>query len=228
MPAIRVPIKIMIADDHDLFREGLAMVLSKVDHFVLTGTATNGTELLKLVKQNPPDVILMDINMPLKNGIETTAQLMREHPQIKVLALTMYSDDHHILEMLNAGAYGYLVKNADKFELIEGIEAVYDNQNYYCKETTVHMAQLIARKTNACSQAMSPLFNERDIEIIKLLCLEKTAQEISEIVFLSRRTVEGYKAKIMEKMRVKNTAGIIVYALKNNIVTPDFFTSADH
>ncbi len=216
-------IKVMIADDHDLFREGVQMVLSGIDHLQVIGSATNGNELLLMVKQNPPDVILMDINMPEKNGIETTQLLVASYPNIRVLALTMYSDDHHILEMLNAGAFGYLVKNADKSELIDGIEAAFENQRYYCKETSLHMANLIARTNSGKEKLKTAIFNDKEIEFIKLLCLEKTAQEISEVVYLSRRTVEGLKAKIMEKMAVRNTAGIIVYAIKHEIVTIDHF-----
>ncbi len=212
-------ISLVIADDHEIFRDGLALMLAKQDTVKLVGQAGNGQELLKVVKDKRPDIVLTDIKMPGMDGISTAKLLLQQFPGLKIIALSMYEEDDLIVEMLEAGAKGYLLKNADKREIIEAIVTVFEGNIFYCKHTTAHLASLIV-KSKFDSRAKDPgaLFTDREREIIRLICRQHTAQEIGELLFLSKRTVEGYRTRILEKMEVKNTAGVVIFALKHNII----------
>jgi DNA-binding NarL/FixJ family response regulator len=213
-------IRLVIADDHEIFRDGLSLMLSKQQDIQLVGQAEDGRELISLVNAVQPDVIMTDIKMPIMDGIEATRCLLSHHPDLKIIALSMFDEENLIVDMLEAGARGYLLKNADKQEILDAIHSVYEDKNYYCHHTTSKLASLISRsKFNPYRKKEPITFTERETEIIKLICQQLTAQEIADKVFLSKRTVEGHRTKILEKMNVKNTAGVVIYALKHRIVT---------
>ncbi|MBS4065293.1 MAG: response regulator transcription factor [Chitinophagaceae bacterium] len=212
------PIHIVIADDHELFRDGFKVMASKFPQVKLIGEAANGLELLALVAQTNPEVVLTDIKMPVMDGIEATKRMAVEYPGIHVIALSMFDEENLIIDMLEAGARGYLLKNAGKEDIIEAIKAVNQDRTYYCKQTSAKLLELIATsKFNPNKKLQKPEFNEREISIIQLICNQKSNKEMADILNLSIRTVEGYREKIQEKMQVQNTAGIVVYAIKNNI-----------
>ena len=212
-------ISIVIADDHEIFRDGLALMLSKQDTVTLVGQAGDGEELLRLVEEHQPDMVLIDIKMPRMDGISAARIILQQNPHLKIIALSMFEEENLIVEMLEAGAKGYLLKNADKKEILEAIFTVYEGNIFYCKHTTARLAAMIV-KSKFDPQKKNPdaLFTEREKEIIRLICRQNTAQEIGEHLFLSKRTVEGYRTRILEKMDVKNTAGVVVFALKNNMI----------
>lgn len=213
-------ISLIIADDHEIFRDGLALMLSKQDAIVLVGQARDGKELLQLTAEKKPDVVLTDIKMPLLDGIAATKLLLKENPGLKIIALSMYEEENLIVEMLEAGAKGYLLKNADKKEILEAIHTVHEGNIFYCKHTTARLASLIVKsKFDPQKRKNNSPFTEREREIIRLICRQNTAQEIGDLLFLSKRTVEGYRTKILEKMDVKNTAGVVVFALKHNLIS---------
>lgn len=212
------PIRLVIADDHEIFRDGLALMLSRQKNMSLAGQASDGGELLAMVRQTQPDVVLADIKMPHMDGIEATKVLLQEFPDLKIIALSMFSEENLIVEMLEAGAKGYLLKNADKQEILDAIASVMQNQEYYCRDTSVTLASMIV-KSNFNRKKDVVEFSDREMEIIKLICKQFTAQEMGESLFLSRRTVEGYRTRILEKMNVKNTAGVVIYALKNKLIS---------
>ena len=212
-------IRLVIADDHEIFRDGLALMLSKQDTVVLAGQAGDGEELLRLVEEIRPDIVLTDIKMPRLSGIAAARILVQRHPDVKIIALSMYEEDDLIVEMLEAGAKGYLLKNADKKEILEAILTVYEGNIFYCKHTTAHLATLIVKsKFDSQKKAQETLFTQREKEIIRLICRQHTAQEIGELLYLSKRTVEGYRTRILEKMEVKNTAGVVIFALKHHLI----------
>jgi two-component system, NarL family, response regulator NreC len=212
-------ISLVIADDHEIFRDGLALMLSKQKHITLKGEAEDGKELIELVKLHHPDIVLADIKMPRMDGIEATKLLATEFPAVRIIALSMYDEENLIIEMLEAGAKGYLLKNADKQEILDAIEQVYDDHVFYCRHTSAKLASLIVNsKFNPYRKKEAVVFTEREKEIIRLICLQFTAQEIGDKLFISKRTVEGYRTKILEKMGVKNTAGVVVYALKHDMI----------
>lgn len=212
------PIRLVIADDHEIFRDGLALMLSRQKNMTLAGQAADGGELLAMVRETQPDVVLADIKMPHMDGIEATKILLQEFPDLKIIALSMFSEENLIVEMLEAGAKGYLLKNADKQEILDAIASVVQNQEYYCRDTSVTLASMIV-KSNFSRKKEVVEFSDRELEIIKLICKQFTAQEMGESLFLSRRTVEGYRTRILEKMNVKNTAGVVIYALKNKLIS---------
>ncbi len=212
-------INVVIADDHEIFRDGLVLMLSKQPSIRLVGQAEDGRELIELVKSEEPDVVITDIKMPRMDGIEATKYLTQHHPDVRIIALSMFNEENLIVDMLEAGARGYLLKNADKQEIVDAVENVYEGNVFYCKHTTSRLASMIVKsKFNPNRKKEEVVFTDREKEVIRLICLQCTAQEIGDKLFLSKRTVEGYRTKILEKMGVKNTAGVVVYALKHDLM----------
>ncbi|MGC4036682.1 MAG: response regulator transcription factor [Chitinophagaceae bacterium] len=211
-------IRVIIADDHVLLREGFQNMLRAYSEIEFVGAAENGQELIAMVQSLHPDIVFTDINMPLMDGIVACRTISRDFSDTAVIALTMYDDDHLVIDMLEAGAKGYLVKNASKQEIIEAIHSVYDGGVYYCKHTSAKLTRMIgASQFNPYKMTAVPEFNEKEREVIRLVCLEHSNKEIAAIMNLSQRTVEGYREKLQEKMNVKNTAGMVVYAMKKGL-----------
>jgi len=213
-------IRLVIADDHEIFRDGLALMLSRQPNINLVGQAGNGRELMELLETTEADVVMTDLKMPLMDGITATRTLIQRYPHIRIIALSMFDEEELIVEMLEAGAKGYLLKNADKQEIIEAITSVFDDKIFYCRQTSSKLAAMIVKsRFNPYRDAQPITFTDREKEIIRLICLQYTAQQIGEKIFLSKRTVEGHRTRILEKMNVKNTAGVVVFALKNNLIS---------
>ena len=216
-----VPVKVVIADDHEIFRDGLKLVLQKQKDIFVAGEAADGRELIELVKHQLPDVVVTDVKMPNLDGVAAAKYLAEHYPSIGVIALTMFDEEDLIVDMLEAGAKGYLLKNADKSEILEAVHTVANNQPHYCRLTSQKLASMVAKsKFNLHLKKEKTAFNEREKEIICYICDGLTNKEIGEKIFLSVRTVEGLRLKIIEKMNVKNTAGIIVYAIRENLYSP--------
>lgn len=213
-------ISLVIADDHEIFRDGLVLMLSRQPWLSLKGQAEDGKELIELVKNSNPDVVITDIKMPRMDGIEATKYLSQHFPDIKIIALSMFEEENLIIDMLEAGAKGYLLKNADKQEILDSISNVYEGNIFYCKHTSARLASMIVKsKFNPYRKKEPITFNDREKDIIKLICQQCTAQEMGDKLYISKRTVEGYRTKILEKINAKNSAGVVIYALKHNIIT---------
>lgn len=212
-------IDIVIADDHEIFLDGLSLMLSRQHGFKVVGRASNGAQLLDIVDKAKPDVVLTDIKMPVLDGIASTRQMLQTWPDLKVIALSMFNEENLIVEMLEAGAKGYLLKNAHKNEIAEAVTSVYEGKNYYCAKTSSALAGMIVR-SKFKSTTSDPIIelSERERTIIQMICRQRTAQEIADTVYLSKRTVEGCRIKIFEKVKVKNLGGLIIFALKHKLV----------
>ena len=209
-------IRLLIADDHEIFRDGFKLMLSKFKDITLVGEAENGLQLVELAQKLKPDVIITDIKMPIMDGIEATQKIAEILPQIGIIGLSMFDENDLIIEMLEAGAQGFLIKNAGKVEITEAIRSVYNNEPYYCKTTNHKLATMIAKsRFNPYKKTDKVEFTEREKEVIYLICKEYTNKEIGDKLNLSPRTVEGCRLKVLEKMNVKNTVGLVVYAMKN-------------
>lgn len=216
MSTLHRPIRIIIADDHELYRDGFRSMLTRLPELELLGEATDGEELLQLTAEVQPDVVVTDIKMPRMDGIEATRHIKKEFPSINVIALSMFDDESLIIDMLEAGAKGYLLKNAHKEEIVEAVKTVFKNDVYYCNQTTIKLAQLIASsKFNPYRKKARPVFSEREVQVIEQLIEGLSSKQIGEKLGLKQRTIESYREKIMEKMGVNNVAGVIVYAMKN-------------
>jgi DNA-binding NarL/FixJ family response regulator len=211
-------INIVIADDHEIFLDGLALMLSRHEGFNVCGRASNGQQLLEVVAREKPDIVLTDIRMPVVDGIQSTKQILTTHSGVGVIALSMFDEENLIIEMLEAGAKGYLLKNAHKDEIINAIISVYENKNYYCAKTSFVLAAMIVRSRFSPVKQPQIILNDREKAIVQMICQQKTTQEIADKIYLSKRTVEGYRVKILEKIQAKNIAGVVIFALKNNII----------
>lgn len=215
-------IRIAITDDYKIYRDGLKLGLTQTENMQVVLEASNGEELLNALEILLVDVILLDIKMPKMDGIEATKHIRKKYPQIKVLIISMYEDEDYVLRLMEAGANGYLLKNAEPEEICLAIEAVTNNDYYF--NDLVNKAFL---KRIVHNKKIKPKFNgdeeltERDVQVLRLICEEKTAVEIGKEIFLSARSVEGIKARLMEKIGVKNTAGLIMYAVKKGLVADD-------
>ncbi len=211
-------IKLIIADDHEIFRDGFKLMLSKFTDIQLVGEAANGKELVEITKKLKPNVIITDIKMPVMDGVEATKIIAAKYPNIGIIGLSMFDEDDLIIEMLEAGAKGFLLKNAGKLEITEAVRTVFNREPYYCKSISHKLAGLIARsKFNPYQRTEKVEFSDREKEIIDLICKELSNKEIADKLFISFRTVEGHRLNILEKMHVKNTVGLVVYAIKNGL-----------
>jgi DNA-binding NarL/FixJ family response regulator len=209
-------IRIILADDHEIFRDGFAGMFRKPNGIELIAEARNGRQLLVLVGKLKPDIVLTDIRMPEMDGIVATKQIGERYPDVGVIAFSMYDDEHLILDMMTAGAKGYLVKNAQKSEVLEAIRTVFKGKPFFCNHSARTISRIISRKKT--EEAMTkPLLSEREREIVKLICEEKLNTEIAGILHLSVRTIEGYRERIMEKTEAKNIAGLVIYAIRNRL-----------
>ena len=211
------PIRIILADDHEIFRDGFKAMLRKQPSIQLVGEAEDGEALIALARQTRADVIVTDIKMPRMDGVAATKYLSKEYPHIGIIALSMFDEEHLIVEMLEAGAKGYLLKNAHKDEIIEAIKTVNNRQTYYCNDTSAKLAQMIARSRFGEEKEKKLEFTEKELAVIRYICQEMTNKEMARLMKLSTRTIEGYREKIQEKIGAKNAAGVVVYAIKNNI-----------
>ena len=209
-------IRIAIADDHQIIRNGLVSMLDPIAYEIV-GEADNGLNIIELVQRTNPHIILMDIQMPKMNGIEATKIIIEKFPSIHIIALTMYSQDCYITEMMDAGASGYLINTAMKNEILEAINTARNNKQYYCKTTTTAITKIIKRKNRNTKTKLSYNLNETDIKIIKLICDEFNSEEIGRLLFLSKRTIDGARLRIQLKINVSSTAGIVKFALENGI-----------
>jgi DNA-binding NarL/FixJ family response regulator len=212
------PIKIVIADDHPIFRDGFKVLLREQTDIQLVGEANNGEELIHLVKKVHPDVVITDIKMPVMDGIDASKFLSKHIPDIKIIALSVFNDDYLVVDMLEAGAHGYLLKNTTKQELFEAIKTVASGDVYYCNDTSVKMARLIGlSKFNPYKNIKTPRFSNREMEIMRLICEQFSNKEIAENLHLSIRTIESYREQIFEKTSSRNMVGVAIYAIKHNI-----------
>lgn len=214
----RYPISIVIADDHEIFRNGFKLLLKNQHGLELVGEAENGEQLIEIAHESYPDVIFTDIKMPVKDGIEATKTLKENQPGIKVIALTNYNDDSLIVDMLEAGADGYLLKNTNQHELLQAAKTVMDGCHYYCSATSSKLAKLIAEsKYNPYRNAPVIKLTPRERDIVKLICQQYSNKEIANQLGLSSRTVETHREKIQQKIGARNAVGVALYAIKHHI-----------
>ncbi len=212
------PIRILLADDHEIFRDGFQVMLKKQENIKLIGDAANGRELVDMVMQLQPDVVITDIKMPELDGVAATRIITGKYPGIQVIGLTMFDDDNLIIDMLEAGAKGYLLKSAHKKEIIDAIQTVYNKEVYYCKNTSANLMRLIAQsRYNPYKQEPKPVFTEKELEVIRMICQQASNKEIAAHLNLSIRTIEGYRDRIQERINARNMVGIVVYAIREGI-----------
>jgi DNA-binding NarL/FixJ family response regulator len=212
-------IKYAIADDSKIFRRGVISALADTPELKLVFEADNGKELLNGLPKTKPDVILLDLRMPEMDGIEAAQQIRKTDDEVKIIVISMLEEDKYVIHLMEIGANGYLLKTAEPEEIKTAIYSAYENGYYFNDFVNKALLKKITHKAQ-----IKPVFNKnveltsREIEVLKLICQELTANEIANQIFLSPRTVEGIRTKLLEKIGVKNTAGLVMYAVKNRIV----------
>jgi len=214
-------IKVAIADDHQIFRKGVILSLRQYTNIKFIFEAENGEDLIQKVSDNEdqPDVILMDLKMPVKDGIETTKYLNKHFPAIRIIILTMYEDERFVGHLMDSGANGYLLKSTEPSEIKKAISDVM-RTGFYLN----NFVNKVLIKKNYAKQKFNPNLNseivisEREKEVLTLVCMEYTAQEIAQKMEISARTVEAIKDRLMERFGVKNSVGLVFYAMKNSLI----------
>lgn len=210
------PTRIAIADDHQIVLDGLKALIREYSDFELIADANNGQEMVKLVNTLKLDLVLMDIDMPIMNGIQATQEIKKSHPHIKVLILSMHNEKGVIQKVMEAGADGYILKNSDHKELLDAVRKVAAGQKYFSSDVTMTLLNPTAGNSEE-SKVLSEL-TEREIEILKLIAEGFSNKEIGDKLFISHRTVDTHRTNLMKKLDVHNIAGIIKFAIKNKLV----------
>lgn len=207
-------IRLIIADDHPVIIDGVKTILEKEENINLIAVVNNGAELMDLLEQKEADVILMDINMPEVNGIEATRRIKEKYPQTKVLAFSQYDEKRFVKQLLKNGAAGYMLKNTSGIEIVSAIEMVHKGGMYLSPE----LPNVFGDKPKRRSNYLFPEISNRERDVLKQICLEKNTQEIAEALFISPNTVETHRANLLLKVGVKNTAGLVKWAIENEMI----------
>jgi len=207
-------IRLIIADDHPLMRDGIKTILAREEDIEVIDCAEDGAELLKLLETKEADVILMDINMPGMNGIEATKLIRKKYPDIKILAFSQYDEKRFVKQLMRNGANGYLLKNSAAGELVKAIKIVHTGGLYLSEE----LPNIFGDKPKPRTDYLFPQLTKRETEVLREICQEKNTSEIAEVLFLSPNTVETHRSNLLLKVGVKNTAGLVKWAIENEIV----------
>ena len=216
-------IKILIADDHDLIHNGIKNMLRPIKKYKIIGKASNGEEAVQKAMELKPDIILMDISMPVLNGIEATKIITDKFPDIKIIALTQYEEQEYVVQILKSGGSGYLLKNSKKNEFVEAIESVLSGKKVFSKKISEQLINGLIHKTTTDDKPEEheiPL-TKREIEIIKKIADDMSNQQIADELHISLRTVETHRRNLMQKLNVKTVVALLKYAAQHNIISFD-------
>ncbi|MEA3448234.1 MAG: response regulator transcription factor [Bacteroidota bacterium] len=206
-------IKVMLVDDHALFRNGLKTLLEASKHIKVVSEAANGKDFLTTIRSQKPDVVLLDIAMPVMDGVEAASQALTLYPDLKIITLSMYGDENYYNRMVEAGVKGFILKDSEIDEVEKAIITVDAGRTYFSQELLQSLLEGLKKDDSVEKNVLS----EREIEVVQHVCRGKSNIEIADEMYLSKRTVEKHRANIMEKTRCKNTASLVIFAVKNNI-----------
>lgn len=211
--------KVILADDHVLLRDALANLINSFDEFRVVHTASSGEDLIKLFNQgNLPDLVLLDINMPLLDGFETAKWLYQHHPEVNILVLTMYDSEIALIRLLKSGVKGFLKKDVHPNELRAALNAIASGGYYYSHDTTGKLASLFQKNPDDNTVIEKALLSEKEMEFLKLASTDLTYKEIASKMKLTPRSIDGCRDTLFEKLDVKSRVGLAIYAVKNGIV----------
>jgi len=208
--------KVIIVDDHTLFRNGLRILLNTLEDYQVVAEAANGKQFIDLLETGMPDLVLLDINMPVMDGIEAATIAQKMYPDLKIITLSMYGEEDYYYKMVNAGVKGFVLKNSDIKEVKTALDVVYDGGSFFSSELLHNLVNSL--KSSSKSKETHAELSEREMEILILICQGLSNQEIGDKLFISKRTVDKHRANILEKSESKNTAQLVVYAIKNKLV----------
>jgi len=208
--------KVMLVDDHKLFRKGLRMLIETLDRFEVAGEASTGNEFLGLLGSITPDVVMLDIAMPEMDGIEAAKRALAKYPDLKIITLSMFGEQDYYFKMVDAGVRGFLLKNSDITEVRMALEAVVEGGNYFSHELLMNLVNSLKNSPEELTPD-SPL-SDREKEIILQICKGLSTQEIADELCLSKRTVDSHRANILSKTGCRNTASLVIYAIRQKLV----------
>lgn len=212
-------IKIILADDHRIFRDGIKSILSENEFIDIIGEASSGVELLGMLKTHKPGIVIIDITMPGLSGIEVTRQISSLYPEIRIMILSMHTAEEFVINSVKAGAKGYLPKDTSKEELLDAVKILNAGGEYYSKLVSDNFMKSYLKKVkNGTIQADSGDLTQRETEILRLCASGISNKEIADKLFISTKTVDAHKNHIMHKLKLKNTAEMVLYAVKNKII----------
>jgi len=214
-------IKILLAEDHDIVRDGIHALLENEKDFKVVGQASDGEQALAKAKELKPDVVVMDMNMPVMNGLECTRRIKAEMPEVKILVLSMHDHENYLIDLLDAGGHGYVLKNTSKEELAFAIRKIYRNGIYMGPEFTLNMLQKFRSNFPAHERGEKKEqlnISDREMEVLNLVAQGKTNSEIARTLFTSVRTIETRRKNLLDKTQTNNTATLIKYAVQHGLV----------
>jgi len=212
-------VKILLADDHKIVRDGIKLMLEPQAGIDVVDEAENGKKALELLKDQLVDIVVMDINMPIMDGITATKKIKEKYSEVKVLALTMSNDDLHIRQMIQAGASGYIMKSAGRKELKDAIDAIMEGKHYFSDEATESIMMDLVKGKGKSTDPDPIHITDRELEILELIVQEHTNQEIADKLFISSRTVDAHRRNLLQKTGARNTAGLVKYAFQHNLIS---------
>jgi DNA-binding NarL/FixJ family response regulator len=203
--------KIIIADDHTLFRQGLKLILEDISNIDVIADVANGKELIEITKELKPDLIIMDINMPQINGIEASRILLQEFPELKILVVSMYGDEQYYNSVIENGVKGFILKDAENTELRAAVNAILNGKTYFSQEL---LLKLIRNRKNSNQISLT----QREQQILELICQGLNTTEIAAKLFLSERTVDNHRANLLDKTGCRNSLSLVLFAFRNNLI----------
>ena len=212
---------ILLADDHNIVRQGLRALLQSEPHFRLVGEASNGIEAVRLAERLKPDVLITDVMMPGLNGLEVTRQVTKSLPKTRVIILSMYTNDAYVFEAFKNGALGYVLKDSEASDLIQAVREVIAGQRYLSPPLSERALELYIRKVESVPENPYELLTSREREVLQMVAEGRTSVEIANHLFISPRTAEGHRANLMRKLSLQNNADLIRFALKRGILPMD-------
>lgn len=208
--------KVIIVDDHTLFRNGLRILINNMDNYQVVAEAANGKQFLEQLRNEIPDLVLMDISMPVMDGIEASTIAHELYPDLKIITLSMYGEEDYYYKMVNAGVKGFVLKNSDIREVKTALDVIYEGGSFFSSELLQNLVNSL--KSSSKNKEFQTELSEREMEILILICQGMSNQEIADKLFISKRTVDKHRANILEKSESKNTAQLVVYAIRNKLV----------
>lgn len=211
-------INVAITDDHVLFRQGVKTAMGMKKDIKILFEADNGMQLLSMLKHTQPDVILLDVQMPIMDGIATLPEVKKLYPEIKIIMLTMHDEPTMITRLMELGANSYLTKNSDSELIYEAIKTCHEQEFFFNALTNKALIDGLRMKRQDSPYAQDVKLNDKEVTVLRLMCEEKSTKEIADIVDLSPRTVEAIRDKLKSKIGARSTAGLILYAVKHNII----------